>query len=83
MFEKASTLRERYREQYRQKIRQQMLKEFSKEEQKRRKEERKRFKARIEEAYVRFGMVMNGIEVLPRTREVERFLRSEEEGAAT
>ena len=38
------------------------------------KEERERRRQREEEAYSRFGVEVNGVLMLPRTHEVERFL---------
>ena len=42
-----------------------------------RQEERKKQRQREEEAYVRFGVEVNGVLMLPRTPEVERFLAGE------
>ena len=42
-----------------------------------RQEERKKQRQREEEAYVRFGVEVNGVLMLPRTPEVERFLVGE------
>ena len=44
-----------------------------------RKEERKRQREREEEAYARFGVEVNGVIMLPRSPEVERFLAGESE----
>ena len=43
------------------------------------KEERERQRQREEEAYTRFGVEVNGVLMLPRTPEVERFLAGEPE----
>ncbi len=45
-----------------------------------RKEERERLRKRQAEAYERFGFEVDGVLVLPRTPEVERFLAGENEG---
>ena len=42
-----------------------------------REEERKRQRQREEEAYAKFGVEVNGVLMLPRTPEVERFLAGE------
>ena len=44
-----------------------------------RKEERKRQRQREDEAYARFGVEVDGVLMLPRTPEVERFLAGETE----
>ena len=44
-----------------------------------RKEERKRQRQREDEAYARFGVEVEGVLMLPRTPEVERFLAGETE----
>lgn len=44
-----------------------------------RKEERENQRKRREEAYVRFGVEVNGVLVLPKTPEVDRFLAGEDE----
>ena len=41
------------------------------------KEERERQRQREEEAYSRFGVEVNGVLMLPRTPEVERFLAAD------
>ena len=44
-----------------------------------RKEERKRQREREDAAYAKFGVEVNGVLMLPRTPEVERFLAGETE----
>ena len=44
-----------------------------------RKEERERRRKREDEAYAKFGFEVDGVLVLPRTPEVQRFLASEDE----
>ena len=46
------------------------------------KEERERQRQREEEAYSRFGVEVNGVLMLPRTPEVERFLAGEVDGSS-
>ena len=45
-----------------------------------RKEERERLRKRQAEAYEKFGVEIDGVLMLPRTPEVERFLAGENEG---
>ena len=44
-----------------------------------RKEERERRRKREDEAYAKFGFEVDGVLVLPRTPEVQRFLAGEDE----
>ena len=44
-----------------------------------RREEQKKQRQRMEEAYAKFGVEVNGVLMLPRTAEVERFLGGESE----
>lgn len=71
MFEKASEIRAAQRA----KMRERWTREGRREGQREgRKEARKEVAGRMQEAYERFGIEQNGVMVLPRTPEVERFL---------
>ena len=72
MFEKASEIRAAQR-----------AKMQAKWTSKGRKEGRKETVSRMQEAYGRFGVDQNGVTVLPRTPEVERFLFGEPEEASS
>ena len=66
MFEKASEIRAAQREKIREKGRQEGRREGQQE-----------LNSRMQEAYERFGVEQNGVMLLPRTPEVEKFLSGE------